>query len=127
MSDNATLLAARVFLVTLFFVSGFGMLSAPGATAGYFGSLGIPLPGLVVWLVIALKVIAGLAILFGIQTRYAAWGLALFCIAAPLFGHSNFAEPGQMSQFLKDIALAGGFLALSVAGPGRLSVAGARA
>lgn len=127
MSDSALLLAARVLLVILFFVSGFGMLSAPDATAGYFGSLGVPLPGLVVWLVIALKIIAGLAILFGIQTRHAAWALALFCVAAPIFGHSDFTDQGQVTQFLKDLALAGGFLALSVSGPGRLSVSGARA
>lgn len=127
MSDNATLLAARILLVILFFVSGLGMLTSPGGTAGYFGSLGIPLPGLVVWLVIALKIIGGLAVLLGIQTRYAAWALAAFCIAAPLFGHNNFGDQAEMTQFLKDLALAGGFLALSVSGPGRLSLSGARA
>lgn len=123
MSDSVLLLIARIFLVVLFFMSGIGMLMSPGGTAGYFGSLGIPFPGLVVWLVIALKCVAGIAILVGFQTRYAAWALALFCIGAPLFGHNNLADHDQLTQFLKDFAIAGGFLALSVAGAGRIAVA----
>ena len=41
---------------------------------------------------------------------------------AALIGHNNFADQNEMTQFLKDLAIAGGFLALSVAGPGAYSL-----
>jgi putative oxidoreductase len=114
-------------LVLLFLVSGAGMASMPGGIAGYFSSLGIPASGLVVWLVVILKIIAGLAIVFGFKTRYAAYALAAFSVGAALIGHNNFADQNEMTQFLKDIAIAGGFLALSVAGPGGMSIDARRA
>lgn len=122
MSKDVQLLVSRIFLVILFFVSGLGMLAGPSGTAGYFGSLGIPLPGLVVWLVIAVKLIGGLCVLLGFKTRYAAWLLAAFCVGAALIGHHNFADQNDLTQFLKDLAITGGFLALAAAGPGALSL-----
>lgn len=122
MNNNLALLVARVFLVPLFLVSGVGMLSAPGGTAGYFASVGLPAPLLAVWVVIALKLLGSLAILLGFQTRYAAYAIALFCVATAFLGHFNFADQMQMTMFLKNIGLAGGFLALSVAGPGAWSL-----
>ncbi len=47
MSNDAVLLVARILLVALFLISGFGMLTAPGGFAGYMGSLGLPAPMLV--------------------------------------------------------------------------------
>jgi putative oxidoreductase len=38
--------------------------------------------------------------------------------------HTNFADRNQLLHFEKDLALAGGLLALSVLGPGRYSVEG---
>ncbi|HHZ07618.1 MAG TPA: DoxX family protein [Rhizobiales bacterium] len=122
MSNNFVLLASRIMMVLLFLVSGAGMASMPSGIAGYFSSLGIPAAGLVVWLVVILKIVAGLAIVFGFQTRYAAYAFAAFCVVAALIGHNNFADQNEMTQFLKDISIAGGFLALSVAGPGGLSI-----
>lgn len=122
MSNDAALLVSRLFLAILFLVSGLGMLSGPAGVAGYFGSLGIPAPGLVVWLVIALKVLGSLAVIAGYQTRYAALALGAFSIGAALIGHSNIADQNELTQLMKDFAIAGGFLALAVAGPGALSV-----
>lgn len=127
MSNNALLLVARILLVVLFLISGAGMASAPGGVAGYFGSLGIPAPGLVVWLVVALKIVAGIAIIVGLGTRYAAWAMAAFTVAAAVIGHNNFADQQDLTQFLKDLAIAGGFLLLTVTGPGAISVEGRQA
>lgn len=127
MSNSFVLLISRIMLVLLFLVSGAGMASMPGGIVGYFSSLGIPASGLVVWLVVILKIIAGLAIVFGFKTRYAAYALAAFSVGAALIGHNNFADQNEMTQFLKDIAIAGGFLALSVAGPGGMSIDARRA
>jgi putative oxidoreductase len=122
MSNSFVLLVSRLMLVLLFLVSGAGMASMPSGVAGYFSSLGIPASSLVVWLVVALKVVASLAIVFGFKTRYAAYALAAFSVGAALIGHNNFADQNEMTQFLKDLAIAGGFLALSVAGPGGMSL-----
>jgi putative oxidoreductase len=121
MSNDLTLLVGRVLLAIMFLVSGIPMLLAPGGFAGFMGSIGMPAPMLVTWLVIALKVLGGIAIVIGFQTRYVAYAFAAFCVATAFIGHFS---PEEMTVFWKNIAVAGGFLALSVAGPGALSVQG---
>jgi len=122
MSNNLFLLVARVFLATLFIVSGLGILADPSGFAGYMGFIGLPFPTLVAWLVIALKVLGGLAILVGFQTRYAAYAIAAFTVGSAFLGHMDFSDQMEMTAFMKNFAIAGGFLALSVAGPGALSL-----
>lgn len=122
MSNNLFLLVARVFLATLFIVSGLGILADPSGFAGYMGFIGLPFPTLVAWLVIALKVLGGLAILVGFQTRYAAYAIAAFTVGSAFLGHMDFSDQMEMTAFMKNFAIAGGFLALSVAGPGGWSV-----
>lgn len=122
MSNDLVLLVARVFLVALFLASGIPMLLAPGGFAGYMGAIGLPAPMLVTWIVIAIKVLGGLAILVGFKTRYAAYAIAAFAIGSALLGHMNWADANEFNNFFKNIAIAGGFLALSVAGPGAISV-----
>lgn len=122
MSNNVQLLVGRLFLSILFIVAGFGKLTSIEGTAGYFGSIGLPAPGILVWLVTALELLGGLAILVGFKTRWAAWALAAFSIGAAIIGHSDFSVPPNDLMFMKNLGLAGGFLALAVAGPGAFSV-----
>jgi len=119
MPNDVILLVSRILLALMFLVSGIPMLLAPGGFAGYMGAIGLPAPLLVTWLVIALKVLGGIAVVVGFQTRYAAYAFAAFCVATAFIGHFSAEE---MSVFWKNIAVAGGFLALSVVGPGALSV-----
>jgi putative oxidoreductase len=120
--SNAVLLVSRIFLVILFITGGFGFAANPGGIAGWFGSIGVPLPSVTVWLVILVKVVGGAFVLVGYQTRYSSYAIAAFCVGAALIAHNNFADQNEMTQFLKDLAIAGGFLALSVSGPGAFSV-----
>lgn len=132
MSINVTLLIGRILLAVIFILAGFSKLMSVGGTIGYLASLGLPAPGLLVWVVIAIELIGGLAILVGFQTATAAYTLAVFCIAAGFIGH--FGQGGDdpmltlMNQqaFMKNLAIAGGFLVLAVFGPGSLSVDGRR-
>lgn len=124
MSNDLTLLVARILLVALFLASGIPLIFAPGGFAGFMGAIGLPMPMLVTWIVIAVKVLGGLAVLAGYQTRYAAYALAAFCIGSALIGHTNWADANEFSAFFKNLAMAGGFLALSVVGPGKLSLEG---
>lgn len=120
--NDAALLVSRIFLALLFLVSGLGMMAAPGGVAGYMGALGVPMPAVSVWIVIVWKVVAALMVIAGFKTRLGALALALFAAAAALLAHLNFADQNEMTQFLKDFAIAGGFIALAVAGPGAYSV-----
>ncbi len=122
--NDLTLLAARILLVALFLISGAGILTAPGGFAGYMGAIGVPAPTLVTWLVIAVKIVGGLAVLVGWQTRWGAYAIAAFCVGSALLGHMNFADQAEFNNFFKNLAIAGGFLALSVSGPGAYSVDG---
>ncbi len=48
--------------------------------------------------------------------------LAAFIVVATLIFHHNFADPMQIALFLKDLSMAGGFIALAVAGAGSISL-----
>lgn len=122
MNNNITLLIARVLLAVLFIIAGLNKLGGIEGTAGYIGSVGLPFPTLLAWGTAFFEVIAGLAILAGFKTQWAAYALAAFCIASAIIFHNGFADPSQMNAMLKNFALAGGFLALSVAGAGALSI-----
>jgi putative oxidoreductase len=68
-------------------------------------------------------------VLFGIQTRLAAWGLFIWVIIATYLGHPFWAmedpaRAGMQVHFFKNLAIMGGLLLLASAGPGRISVDG---
>ena len=117
---NVAELAGRVLLAALFLISGVGKIGAYAGTAGYMASQGVPaalLPG-----VIAIEVLGALAIIAGWRTRITAFVLAGFTLVAALIFHSNFGDQLQTIMFLKNVAIAGGFLLLVANGAGRLSI-----
>ncbi len=115
-------LVARIFLALLFIMAGIGKLTGAEAMAGYFGALGIPMPGISVYLVGLFEVVGGIAIVVGYQTRIVALLLAAFSIASAVLAHTNFADQTQMIMFMKNLGLAGGFLLLWVHGAGGMSI-----
>lgn len=122
MSNSLVLLAGRVLLSVIFILSGLQKFGAIEGTADYIGSVGLPAPTLLAWAAAIFETVAGIAILVGFRTREAAWLLAAFCVFAGVVFHYQPADQIQMIMFMKNLAIAGGFLALSVAGPGTLSV-----
>jgi putative oxidoreductase len=122
MSSNLQLLAARVLFSIIFIMAGIGKLGGVAGTAGYMASLGIPLASVTVWLVIALEILGGLAILAGFFTRYVSWALAAFCLLSGYLAHFQPEDQMQMISFMKNLAITGGFLALAVSGPGAWSI-----
>lgn len=132
MAKDALLLLSRLLLAALFVPSGFQTLSNIAGSAGYFTGLGLPLPAVAAWGTGLFELIAGLAVLLGLWTKIAALLLAAFCIAAGFIGHygQGGSDPTLVflhSQMLmKDIAIAGGFLALAMAGAGTFSLDGRR-
>ncbi len=117
---NITLLVARVLLALLFSVAGLGKLGDVAGFAGYMASGGVP--AFLAWPVIALEVLGGLAILVGFQIRIAAIALAAFSILSALLYHFVPADQMQMTMFMKNLGLGGGFLLLTVTGAGAWSL-----
>jgi len=113
-------LGGRVFLSALFLLSGLGKLGAYAATAGYMSAMGVP--GWLLPLVIATEIGGGLAIALGWKTRVVAFLMAGFTLISALIFHTHFADPNQMINFWKNVAIAGGFLLLVVHGAGPLSL-----
>jgi putative oxidoreductase len=127
MPANLVLLVARILLAIIFVMSGFGKLTNIAGTAGYFASYSLPAPTVVAVIVGLIELLGGLAVLVGFKTSIAAWVLAIFSVASALVAHTDFADQMQMINFLKNLAMAGGFLALAVEGAGTISVDGRRA
>ena len=120
--DKLIAVAARVLMAQIFIIAGCGKLTAYTATAGYFSSLGIPMVGFALPLVILVEVGGGLALLVGFKTRWVAAVLAAFTVASALIVHNNFADQGQMIHFMKNLAMAGGLLLFVKYGAGELSI-----
>lgn len=117
---NLAELLARVFLVTLFLLSGIGKLSAYEQTAGYMSAFGMP--GALLPVVIGFEILASLAIIVGWKVRAVSLLLAGFTLVSALVFHANVADQTQMVMFLKNLSIAGGFLLLLVNGAGKFSV-----
>jgi len=122
--QNFTLLVGRLGLSLIFILSGIGKITAYHATANVLVAQGLP-PGLLP-LVIFVELGGGLAILFGLLTRWAAAGLFFYCILTAVIFHNHFAAHEQWINFMKNLSIAGGFLVLAVHGPGLLSLDGWR-
>ncbi|PLR41255.1 hypothetical protein CYR55_04760 [Chimaeribacter californicus] len=118
--EDTGLLAARILMPILFITAGYGKIGAYSATQQYMESMGVP--GFMLPLTILLEFGGGLAILFGFLTRTTAFITAIFTILTALIFHSNFAEGVNQMMFMKNLSIAGGFLALSVAGAGSFSL-----
>ena len=121
-SNSLTIFLGRVLLAVIFVLSGFNKLADIAGTAGYFGSMGLPVPTVTAVVVGLIELLGGLAIVVGFQTRIVSWVLAVFTIATALVAHTGWADQNQMIHFLKNVAITGGFLVLASSGPGAYSI-----
>ncbi|MES2115434.1 MAG: DoxX family protein [Pseudomonadota bacterium] len=119
---NTFLLLSRILMALIFIAAGADKLERYASTATMMQSAGVP--GALLPAVIALELGGGLAILLGAWTRPAAFSLGLFCVVSAALFHNNFTDPMQAAMFMKNLSIAGGFLALAVAGAGTFSVDG---
>lgn len=107
---------ARLFLGQIFLLSGIFKISGYEGTQGYMDAMGVP--GMLLPLVILIEVGGGLAIIAGWQTKLVSIALAAFTVVAAAIFHNNFSDQIQMIMFMKNIAIAGGFILLAVHGAG---------
>ena len=120
--NNAAKLAARILLAVIFIVSGYGKIVGYTGAAAYMASGGVP--SILLPLVILTELGGGILILIGYQTRLVALLMAGFTLLAAIIFHRQFGAAGQSIQFMKNLAIAGGFLQIFATGPGLWSVDG---
>ena len=129
--QDITALVGRILIAYLFIPAGIGKLMNFSGTVGYVASSGLPLPEVGAAIAIFVEVGLGIALLLGFKTRITAFAMAVFTIAAALFFHKYWSAPDAMKMmqtinFNKNIAIAGGLIALAGFGAGRLSIDGKR-
>jgi putative oxidoreductase len=110
----------RVLLSTLFLVEGIGKISIQEDVIMYMEDYGVPeilfVPAIV------LEILFPLLLIVGYKTKWAASIMALFTFTVAIIFHTDFNEGMQMVFFLKDIAIAGGFMIIVAYGPGKISL-----
>src|SRR5690348_4720357 len=115
---------ARLLMSSLFIWDGVLQLRSPGSFVQYFESVGVPLPGVAVWVSILIHLAGGLALLVGFKTRWAAALLALFCLGTAFAIHLPVGDTANMIDFYKNLVMAGGFLYVIAFGAGAISIDG---
>ena len=118
-------LAARVLISGMFLIEGVAKIGNYGGVEGYMEAAGVP--GFLLPLVIAVEILGAIAVIVGWQARWAALALAGFCVLTAVNFHTDFGDFNQKIHFMKNMAIAGGFLLLVARGPGPWSLDARRA
>lgn len=118
--NTYALVIGRVLLGLLFLVAGIGKAMDMTTTAGMIELANLPMPVLLTYLVVAIEILGGAALILGFKARAAAWVLIGFTVLATLLYHLEF--PAQMTAFLKNAAVVGGLLYVAACGSGKYSV-----
>ncbi len=111
---------ARTFLALIFILSGLGKITSFEGYQAYMEATGVS--GMLLAPTITFELGAALAILLGWQTRIAALLLLGFSLLTAVAFHSNLGDQIQQMMFLKNVAMAGGFLLLVQHGAGAYSL-----
>ena len=113
-------LISRVLISLLFLFNGYFKIINYDGTIEWMESYGVP--GIFLTPAIILEIAAPILIIIGYNTRLAASLLAGFCIATAFVFHTDFSNQIQITSFLKNIALAGGFLIIAINGARKFSL-----
>ena len=113
-------LFARILISTLFLINGIFKITNYDGTVDWMEGYGMP--GVLLIPAIILEILGPILIIIGYQTKITAAFLSLFCLATAVIFHNDFSNQMQLTSFLKNIALAGGFLFLVVNGSKKFSL-----
>ena len=113
-------LIGRILLSALFLIEGFGKISMQEDVIMYMEDYGVP--GILFVPATVLEILFPLLLIVGYKTKWAASVMALFTFTVAIIFHTDFSEGMQMIFFLKDLAIAGGFMIILVYGPGKISL-----
>ena len=113
-------LVGRIFLSLIFLLAGFQKIFNYEGTIGYMESFGVP--GYLSIPAIIIEILFPLLVIIGYKTKLASIILASFAILLAMIFHTDFSNQMQLMSFLKNFAIAGGFLIIFVRGAGKHSI-----
>ena len=113
-------ITARVMISLLFLFNGYFKIINYDGTIEWMENYSVP--GILLTPAIILEITAPILIIIGYKTRIAAFLLGAFCITTALVFHADFSSQTQITSFLKNIALAGGFLIIAINGARKFSL-----
>ena len=105
----------RILLSTLFLVEGVRKFFFQEETIMYMEDYGVP--EILFFPSLSLEIVFPILLIVGYKTRFSASIMALFTLTVALIFHTNFENQMESIIFLKDIAIAGGFLIIAVNEP----------
>ena len=101
----------RIFLSILFLIEGIRKFFFQEETIMYMEEYGVPeilfFPSLI------LEILFPILLIIGYKTRISASIMALFTLTVAIIFHTDFQNQMELIFFLKDIAIAGGFLIIA--------------
>ena len=115
-------LVARTFMAVIFLRSGLSKIAGFADTQAQIASAGLPLAALVTVFTILFQLAGAASLILGYKTRIGAVLIMLFLIPATLVFHNPIADPSQMTQFMKNLAIIGGLLMAFAYGAGPISL-----
>ena len=105
----------RIFLSILFLIEGVRKFFFQEETIMYMEEYGVPeilfFPSLI------LEILFPILLIIGYKTRISALIMALFTLSVAIIFHTDFQNQMELIMFLKDIAIAGGFLIIAANEP----------
>ena len=105
----------RILLSSLFLIEGVRKFFFQEETIMYMEDYGVP--EILFFPSIILEVLFPILLIIGYKTRFSASIMALFTLTVALIFHTNFENQMELIIFLKDFAIAGGFLIIAVNEP----------
>ena len=125
--DDAVILAARVFLATLFLIFGWRKLRDFSGTVSQMERDGVPTPVLAAGVAIFMELPVASAVAVGAFTRTSAVLMFFYTLGASLIEHHYWTMTGadrfaSMDAFYKNLGIMGGFLLLYITGAGKFSI-----
>ena len=112
--SNILDLVARILISILFLLNGFFKIGNYDGTIEWMEGYGIPEIFLIPTII--LEIVGPILIILGYKAKISAGLLSLFCILTAVIFHNDFSNQMQLGSFLKNIALAGGFLFIFING-----------
>jgi putative oxidoreductase len=120
--QQLTALLGRILMAALFLWAGYGKLMNFSGTVAYATSAGLPMPQLGIIVAIIVELLFSLLFIIGFRIRLVALVMAVFTIATAVFFHQNVADTAQLTNFMKNVCIAGGFLQVVAFGGGSYSL-----
>ena len=105
----------RILLSSLFLIEGVRKFFFQEETIMYMEDYGVP--EILFFPSIILEILFPILLVIGYKTRFSASIMALFTLTVALIFHTNFENQMELIIFLKDFAIAGGFLIIAANEP----------